>query len=299
MEIEILGTSEAVPTAKKGQTAIILNYDGENILIDCGEGTQRQMKIAGFNLCKITRILITHWHADHILGIPGLLQTLVLSNYSKTLHVYGPKGTRHRMDLMLKIFVFYGKLKVVVHEIVEDGVFLETDDFSVGAYRMEHFCPCLAYNFIEKEKRRIKIDYLKKIGLKPGPLVGQLQKGKAIMFNKKKITPDQATSVQRGRKVAFILDTGFNKNCILAAKDADLLVSESTFLESEHFDKALERGHLTAKQAGTIAKQAKVKKLLLTHISQRYAKDESGILSEAKKIFKNAELAKDFMKIEL
>jgi len=299
MEITFLGTSEAVPTAKKGQTAIILNYDGENILIDCGEGTQRQMKIVGFNLCKITRVLITHWHADHILGIPGMLQTLVLSNYSKTLHIYGPRGTKQHMDMMLRMFVFQGKLKVEVHEIVRDGIFLETDNFSLSAHRMEHFCNCLAYSFSEKDKRRIKMDYLKKIGLKPGPLVGQLQKGKTIEFNGKKVSPQQATSIQKGRKVAFILDTAPNKNCIAAAKDADLLVAEATFLESEHADKAEERGHLTAKQAGTIAKQAKALRLLLTHISQRYARDESGILAEAKKVFKNCELAKDFMKIVL
>jgi ribonuclease Z len=299
MEIEILGTSEATPTARKGQTSIILNYSNENILIDCGEGTQRQMKIAGFNLCKITRILITHWHADHILGIPGMLQTMVLSNYSKALHIYGPRGTKKYMDLILGMFIFYGKLNVEVHEIVKDGIFLETDDFALSAYKMTHMAPCLAYSFAEKDRRRIKMDYLKKIGLKPGPLVGQLQKGKTIEFNKKKISPNQATSVQKGKKIAFILDTAINENCIKIAKDADLLISEATFLESEHADKAEERGHLTAKQAGTIAKQAKAGRLLLTHISQRYARDESGILAEAKKVFKNSELARDFMKIKL
>lgn len=299
MEITFLGTSEAVPTAKKGQTAIVLNYESENILVDCGEGTQRQMKIANFNICKTTRILITHWHADHILGIPGMLQTLATNNYVKTLHIYGPKGTKQHMDLMLKMFVFYGKIKVEVHEIMKDGIFFETDDFALSAYGMDHPCPCLAYSFEEKEKRRIKMDYLKKVGLKPGPLYGQLQKGKTISFNGKKISPKNATTVQKGRKVSFVLDTAPNKNCILVSKGADILISEATFIESEHSDKAEERGHLTAKQAATMAKQAKALRLLLTHISQRYANDESGVLAEARKVFKNSELAKDFQKIKL
>jgi ribonuclease Z len=123
--------------------------------------------------------------------------------------------------------------------------------------------------------------------------------GKTISFNGKKISPKSATTVQKGKKVSFVLDTAPNKNCILVAKGADLLISEATFIEAEHSDKAEERGHLTAKQAATMAKQAKVERLLLTHISQRYAGDESGVLAEAKKVFKNSELAKDFMKIKL
>lgn len=299
MEIIFLGTSEATPTAKKSQTAMLIKYKNENILVDCGEGTQRQFKIAKLNQCKITRILITHWHGDHVLGLPGLIQTLALNNYSKTLHIYGPKGTKQFMKLLMKMFVFAGSIKIEVHELLRDGVFLETKDFVFSAYKMKHFTHCLAYRFAEKDQRKIKMDLLKKLGLKQGPLIGQIQRGKTITYKGKRITAKQATAIKPGRKIAFILDTWPNKNCIAAAKDADLLVAEATFLEAEHMDKAKERGHLTAKQTATIAKQAKVRALILTHISQRYAKNNEVILKEAKKTFMNCRLAEDFMIIRI
>lgn len=299
MEVIFLGTSEATPTAEKNQAAMLLIHKDEQILIDCGENTQRQIKIAKLNPCKITRILITHWHGDHILGLPGLLQTLALNGYSKTLKVYGPIGTKRFLNQILSMFLFVGKLKTEIHEINSNGKFLESDDFRLEAYKMKHTAPCLAYSFIEKDRRRIKMDYIKKLGIKPGPLLGELQRGKNIKHKNKIIKAKQATYLIKGKKVTFILDTAINENCVKAAKDADLLISESTFLHREHADKAKERGHLTAKQTAEIAKKAKVKKLLLTHISQRYSKDETPILHEAKKTFKNTELAKDFMKIQL
>ena len=298
MEITFLGTSEATPTAKKSQTAMLLKYKNENILVDCGEGTQRQFKIAKLNFCKLTRILITHWHGDHILGLPGLIQTLALNNYSKTLYIYGPKGTKKFMKLILSLFVFKEKIKIEVHELLHNGRFLDTKDFQIIAYKMKHFTPCMAYSFVEKDKRKINLAFIKKHGLKPSKLLGKLQQGKSIMFKGKKITAKQATKIKKGKKICFIFDTLLNKNCINAAKNSDLLICESTFLESQHNDKAKERGHLTAKQAAIIAKKAKVKELVLTHISQRYAKDESVILNEAKKIFRKSKLAKDFMKIK-
>lgn len=297
MEITFLGTSQATPTAEKSQTAVLLNYNSENILVDCGEGTQRQFKIAKLNPCKITRVLITHWHGDHVLGLPGLLQTLALNNYSKTLQVYGPHGTKKFMSLLLKTFIFQEKLKVDVHEILKDGAVLEAKDFKLEAYKMKHFVPCLAYSFIEKDRYRINMDYIKKQGLKEGPILKNLQMGKNITFNGKKILASKATTLKKGKKVAFIFDTLANENCIKASKNADLLISEATFSHKEHADKATERGHLTAIQTANIAKKAKVKKLLLTHISQRYAKNEQVILHEAKKTFKNSELAKDFMSL--
>ena len=299
MEVIFLGTSEATPTAEKNQTAVLLVHQGENILFDCGENAQRQFKIAKLNPCKITRILITHWHGDHILGLPGLLQTLTLNNYSKTLKIYGPKGTKNFMSLIMRMFLFVDSIKIEVHEISDDGIFLETEDFTIEAYKMKHMAPCLAYSFREKDKRRINMPYIKKLGIKPGPMLGELQRGKEIKFKGRLIKASQATKIVKGKKITFILDTAINENCVRAAKDSDLLISEATFLEQEHLDKAKERGHLTAKQAAEIAKKAKAEKLVLTHISQRYAKNNQVILKEAKKTFKNAELAKDFMKIAL
>lgn len=299
MEIIMLGTSEATPTAKRSQLAMLLKYKNENILIDCGEGTQRQFKIAKLNPLKITRIFISHWHGDHVLGLPGLLQTLALNNYSKVLKIYGPKGTKRFVKLLLRTFIFRERIKTEIHEIIKDSKIIDEKDFYIEAYKMQHFTPCLAYRFVEKDIRKIDINFIKKIGLKPGPLLGKLQQGKSIMFKGKKIKAKQATKIKKGKKVAFIIDTLFNKNCFKVAKDADLLISESTFLESEHGDKAKERGHLTAKQAATIAKKSTVKKLILTHLSQRYSKNPKVILEEAKKIFKHAEIAEDFMEIKL
>lgn len=297
-KIVFLGTSEATPTAKKGQIAIFLKYMGENLLIDCGEGTQRQMKIAGVSPTSITRIFITHWHGDHILGLPGLIQTLALNNYSHVLKIYGPRGTKRFMGLMLRLFIFKQKLKTEIHEIDKNGKFLDCRDFYMEAYKMKHFTPCLAYRFVEKDKRKIKQGFIKKI---PGKLLGQLQKGKSIRYKGKKITSKQATFFKHGKKIVFILDTLYNENCIKAARNADVLISEATFLDSEHPDKARERGHLTAKQTGIIAKKAKVKELYILHISQRYAnkKKEQQIVNEAKKQFKKTKLAEDFMRIKV
>ncbi len=299
MGITILGTSEATPTARRSQLAMLLKYNKENILIDCGEGTQRQFKIAKLNFLKITRILISHWHGDHVFGLPGLLQTFALNNYNKTLKIYGPRGTKHFVKLLLKTFVFKEKVKTEIHEINKNGKIIDSKDFYIEAYKMQHTTPCLAYRFVEKDKRKININFIKKHKIKPGPILGKLQQGKSITFNGKKITAKQATKIKKGKKISFIIDTLINKNCIKAAKEADILISESTFLDSKHSNKAKERKHLTAKQAATIAKKAKVKKLILIHLSQRYAKNPSPILNEAKKIFKSTELAEDFMRIKL
>jgi len=295
MEIIFLGTSHAVPTKEKNQTAILVRYNSENILIDCGEGTQRQFKIAGLNLCKLTKILITHWHGDHILGLPGLLQSLALSNYNKTLEIYGPRGTKEFMKLLLEMFIFREKIKVNVHEISE-GVFFENKDFCLEAKKMKHGAPCLAYSFSEKTKYKIDINKVKKAGFKEGPWLKDLQEGKDAKFEGKKVEFKKYTNQISGKKVSFILDTAINENCFEIAKDADLLISEACFLKSEEA-LASERDHLTAEQIANVAKKSKVGRLLLTHISQRYDKKEKIVLEEAKKIFKNSELAKDFMKI--
>src|SRR3989344_9085759 len=145
--ILFLGTSQAIPTAKRNHTAVLLSYKAENILIDCGEGTQRQFRKAKLNPCALTRILITHWHGDHVLGLPGLLQTLALNNYNKILYIYGPRGTKRFMDLLYSLFVPRGKVKIQVQELNGNGKFLETADFIIESYEMKHGTPTLAYSF--------------------------------------------------------------------------------------------------------------------------------------------------------
>ncbi|MFH0831889.1 MAG: ribonuclease Z [archaeon] len=296
IELTFLGTSQAVPTASRNHTAMLLRYKDESILVDCGEGTQRQFRIAKLNPCKLTRILITHWHGDHVLGLPGLLQTLALNGYNKTLEIYGPRGTKRFFDFIYSMFVFAGNIKINITEI-ESGEFIKTDDFSIEALPLQHGTECLAYRFSEHDKRRMNAAKIKKLGIE-GQMIGRLQKGETISINGEKIKPEAVSSIEKGKKIAFMLDTGVCDNCIKIAKDADLLISESTYSD-ELREKAREYLHLTSKQASEIAKKAKARKLILTHLSQRYEREEQKILQEAKKVFKNTELAKDFMRVEI
>ncbi|MBU3906762.1 MAG: ribonuclease Z [Nanoarchaeota archaeon] len=291
IKITFLGTADAIPTARRNHTAILLSYANENILVDCGEGTQRQFRLAGLNPLKLTRILITHWHGDHVLGLPGLFQTLAFQGYNKTLHLFGPKGTKKYVDEVLNTFVFAGKLDVKIEE-VSNKKFFETKDFYLEAKSMSHGCPCNAYCFVKKGSLRIDKAKLKKAKITPGPILQEIKQGKDIIFNGKKFKAKDLTYKADEKKICFVLDTKLNPDVVDFAKNSDLLISEAGF-SSELEEKANEYKHLTSKQAAEIAKKAKVKKLVLTHISQRYEKNLGKILNEAKKYFKNSFLVKD------
>ena len=302
IKLTFLGTSAQIPTVTRNHSAFLFSYSSgksnENILVDCGENTQRQMRIAKISPNCLTKIFITHWHGDHTLGLPGLIQTLNAHDYKKVLDIYGPKGFKKYFDLMLKAFLLEGKINFRIHEIEKGGVIFGNSDFMVEGMFMEHTAPCLGYSFIEKERRRINLGYLKKIGLKPGPILKKLQEGKNIKFNGKTVSVKDATYLVDGKKITIILDTKMNKNIEKMSKNADLLVIESTFSE-ELKEKAKEYKHLTSIEAASLAKKSKVKKLILTHISQRYEDDLNQLLKEAKKLFKNSEIAKDFMTVEI
>lgn len=292
INLTFLGTSDSMPTKSRNHTAILLNYKNENILIDCGEGTQRQFKIAGLSLAKLTKILISHWHGDHILGLPGLFQTLGMLGYQKTLHVYGPIGTKRKIE-QIKEFVNV-EINVQSHEIENSKI--DCKDFEIKVSSMSHTSPCNAYSFIIKDKIRLNKTKLKKLKLPNSPLLKQLKQGKDVIHNDKKIKSSQVTYLQKGKKITFIFDTAINQNAIELAKNSDLLITGSQFSTEEH-ENAKKFKHLTAKDAAEIAKKAKAKKLFLTHISQRYEGNFKKIEKEAKKLFKNAQIAKDFQKI--
>ena len=294
--ITFLGTSQAIPTARRNHTAMLLSYKDEAILIDCGEGTQRQFRKAKLNPCKISRLLLTHWHGDHILGLPGLLQTLALNSYNKILNIYGPRGTKRFLPLIQSMFVFKDKIKINAEEV--NGKFLESKDFYIEAFPLQHGTPCNAYSFIEKDKVRLDKKKMEKVKLPSSPLIGELQRGKDIEFNGKTIKSKDITYKEKGKKITVILDTELTENCYKAAENADLLIAEATYSEKDK-ELAKENKHLTASQAAEIAKKAKCKKLILTHISQRYQSNEKILLDEARKIFKNTEMAEDLMKIEV
>ncbi|MDO8622841.1 MAG: ribonuclease Z [archaeon] len=298
VKITFLGTADAIPSKDRNHTAILLTYEEENILVDCGEGTQRQFRKAELNPCKITRILISHWHGDHVLGIPGLLQTLAFSGYNKTLFIYGPKGTKKYINEMLNTFVFVNKFKIEVKDIEKSGKFFETERFYLEAEKLYHGIPGYAYNFIRKGKFKIDKTKLRKAKLPQNSLLQELKKGKDIVYEGKKYKAKDLVYREDDEKISFVLDTGFDKKIIPFVKNSDLLISEASFSESEK-DKAKEHKHLTSSQAGEIAKKSNSKKLFLTHLSQRYERNPEKLLNETKKIFKNSFLAKDLDIIEV
>ena len=285
VKITFLGTSYTLPTSKRNHTSILLTYKGENILVDCGEGTQRQLRKAKINPCKLTKILITHLHGDHVLGIPGLLQTLSLSEYKKNLFIYGPRGTKRFMKEIGKIFLKRLNYKIKVEEIEKEGKFFDAEDFFLESKKMNHGVPCNAYSFNEKGRIKIDREKLKKSKLPSSKILKRLKEGKNISYKGKKYLAKNLTFNEKGKKVSFVLDTLYEKKIQRFVKESDLLICESTF-HSEIESNAREKKHLTSKQAGLIAKESKSKKLILTHISQRYEKNLKKILGDAKMKFK-------------
>ncbi|MEM4264007.1 MAG: ribonuclease Z [Candidatus Woesearchaeota archaeon] len=296
MQLTILGTSATVPTKERNHSGYLLTYDAEGLLFDCGEGIQRQMKIAGISFSKITKILISHWHGDHILGLPGLLQSMAMHEYTKNLHIYGPPGSEEKFKKLLEAFESSYQIEATMHDIKE-GKIIDNKDFYVEAYPLAHGTKCYGYRFIEKDKRRIKMSAVKKLGIPEGPLIGKLQQGQAITVKGKKIMPDMVSTLIKGRVFGYISDTRPNKGCYQIANEADVLLCESTYISDEKA-KAEEYKHMTADEAAQIASQANAKKLILTHISARY-KDAHVLEAEARTIFDNSFAAKDFMKIIL
>lgn len=286
IKVHFLGTGSMIPDVKRNHPAFLLTYKSENILIDCGEGTQLQFKKARLNPCKVTRVLITHWHGDHTFGLPGFLRTLSSLGYNKKLVIYGPHRFKKHMQEMFKAFGYVEEFKVEVKEISSPGVFFETDDFYLEAEKMIHVQPCNAYNFVLKDKIRIDKGKLKKHKIKPGKHLQKLKVGKDISYNGKKYKAKNLTFVEQGKKTSFVLDTLKNEKISSFVKNSDLLVCEASF-DSSLENLAKDYKHLTSKQASEIAKKSKAKKLALVHLSQRYNKSPEKILKEAKKVFKN------------
>ncbi len=298
IKLTFLGTGSAIPTAKRNHPAVLLQYKDENILFDCGEGTQRQFRKAKLNPCKITRIFITHWHADHVLGIPGLLQTLMLNGYNRTLNIYGPSGTEKMMQLYIGLFAHKGdKFPIKVHECKE-GKIIKEKEFLIQAEKMQHDTPSLAYSFTIKEKTRINKEKLAKLKIPNGKLISELAQGKKINVNGKIIDGKKLIYTEPQRKITYIIDTLENPNTISLAKNSDILICESTYNEQGK-ELAKNHKHLTAKQAAEIAKKSKSKKLVLTHLSQRNEQNPNIILQEAKKVFKNSIVANDLDVVEI
>ncbi len=293
MEIIFLGTSCMVPTVERNHQSVLLSYLGEGILIDCGEGTQRQLKIAKQKPTKIKKILISHWHGDHVLGIPGLLQTMNASNYEGSLEIFGPPRTKKFIRKVLNTFVFDNNIEIKVIDI-KKKTFYDGEHYSLEAVPLKHRIPCLGFAFVEKDRRKIKLSYTKKLGIPEGPLLGKLQNNQTIKWKGKIVSPKDATYIVKGKRIAFVSDTVYCNGANVLAKDSDLLICEAAYT-SDLVEKAKEYMHLTASEAAQIASQNNVKELILTHFSQRY-KTSKAICEDAKTIFDNVSCAYDFMK---
>jgi len=293
-EITFLGTSCGIPTKERNTFSALLRYNNENILIDCGEGTQIQLRKIDISPTKITKILISHLHGDHILGLPGLIQTIRTSDLNKEITIYGPRNTKKFMNSLLSLFINdFKNIKIIE---ISKGKFFENNDFELWTEKLDHSIDCLAYSLIEKDKRKINLKFMKKFKLTKSPLLGDLQKGKTINFKGHKITPNQATFIKKGKKITFVMDTKLCNPAISISKNSDILICESTYA-NDHKDKALEFKHLTSQQAALIAKKSKSKQLILTHFSQRY-KTLNDLEKQAKKVFKNTKCINDFDKIQ-
>ena len=296
MKVIFLGTSCMVPTKTRNHSAYFISYKSEGILLDCGEGTQRQIKKANIKPSKITKIFISHWHGDHTLGIPGLLDTLSASEYNKTLEIYGPKGTKTFLKHIEKGFVSSRKIKIRIIEI-DDGICFENNDFYIESYKLEHSILCYGFRIVEKNKLKIDLQKITKYGLKEGPELGKLQNKNNIIFNNKKINYKKVTVEVKGKIISYVSDTVLCKNAYKIAKEANILICESTY-SNEDIKKAKEFKHLTSVQAAQIAKKSKSEILYLTHFSQRY-KDLKLLKKEAQKIFSNTKISEDLMKIKI
>lgn len=295
IDIQFLGTACMAPTKQRNHSAVLLRFKGEHILFDCGEGTQRQMRLAGIKPGRITRLCLTHWHGDHVFGIAGLLSTMGAETSDQILHIYGPTGTKKYLKHLLASFSSNDIMPFEVHE-VKQGVIIDTPDFCLEAQSLRHSIPCIGYAFQEKDRRRIKVSVAKKLGLE-GPILGKLQLGQRVIHKGKTITPEEVTSVVEGKKVGYVVDTVPCTGAVKIAQDCDLLIAEGTHLD-EIKEKTAKAMHLTVKQAALLASEQNVKQLIITHISQRY-KTTDRIVEEARNFFDNTIVAEDFMKLQL
>jgi ribonuclease Z len=291
IKVTFLGTGSAIPTERRNHPAVFLEYKENGILFDCGEGTQRQFRKAGISPCKINKIFISHWHGDHTFGLPGLIQTLILNGYKKTLQIYGPCGILRVMDAYQQLFIRNtGQLKMEIIELEEEKI--QEKDFFIESKKMQHDCPCLAYTFNIKEKTRIDKNKLKRLKIPNGPQIAEILKGKMVSINGKKIDGKKLIYLEPAKKISYITDTRMNSELVQFIKNSDLVVSEATYSKSES-ELAEKYGHLTIEQIASAAEKSNSRKLVVFHLSQRYDNPKK-LVEEGKKIFKRIEIAEDF-----
>ena len=300
IHVTLLGTAGSVPTQTRSLPAVLIKRQNEQLMFDCGEGAQRQMVKAKVGFHKETKIFISHMHGDHVLGLPGLLQTMALMDRQKKLEIYGPEGIKQFLECVRETLKFGLTFPVEIHEIYDIGVVCDEKDYVVEAAKANHVIPSLAYAFVEKPRPgKFYPEKARALGVPEGELWSKLQQGDTVKLpNGRVIYPaDVMGSPRQGRKIVYTGDTRPFKGFAKFAAGADLVIHEST-LDDTLSEKAEIDGHSTPGQAGQQAKKAKAKKLILTHISARYP-DAGLLLEQAKKVFENTLVAEDFMVLEL
>jgi ribonuclease Z len=299
LKVIFLGTGGSVPSPNRGMPSLMVVRDGERMLFDCGEGTQRQMMCARSGFMDISSIFLTHFHADHTLGVPGLIQTMGFQGRTEPLHIYGPKFVREYCDILDSLGYLKPGFDVLAHEL-KHGDAVERSGYRIEAFRNFHSVPGLGYALREdKRPGRFNKPKALELGVPEGPLFGRLHRGEDVQVNGKVIKSSDVVGESRpGRQLVYSGDTTPSHTFLSVLEGVDLWISEATFAD-EAADKAAETLHSSSGDVARLAAMAGVSRLVLTHISSRYSEDVLPLLEDARKYFKDVTVAEDFMEIEL
>lgn len=286
----ILGTASLVPTAKRNHNGYFLRWDNEGFLFDPGEGTQRQFTFSGISSAQITKIFISHFHGDHCLGLPGIIQRMSLDQVKHPVTIYYPAASQKYFNNLLEASVYFNQLKIRPQPIFEPGIIFENKLMQIIASRLEHPIDTFGFRIQERDGFTLLPDKLKTLGI-TGPVIKKMIEEKKVEINNRTVTLEEVSHPKLGQSFAYILDTKYCQAAVELAKNVDLAICDSTYL-SDREEMAKQYGHMTAADAARLAKASCSKKLVLTHFSQIYP-DGEVFLAEARVIFKNVTAAND------